>query len=223
MSEKTTISDIATYAAIHKPAKSKAAAWEALRAVIVGDGTHEQLATLYRYFEPKATPAKLATDDFAWCAAAVEKGGHRDYLENIYCDGQGNLIATDGYRIHVATFDGAEGYYTPHGQLMVAATDKWTFANWERAMPDETERFLWYRCLSEVFTVSGGDKPLEAYELADGMLVDRSRWDAATAGRETAVYCVTSKGSWDSILLPDLGEGRMATIMSLDLNKVRKI
>lgn len=216
-----TISEIATYAAIYKPKKNKAAAWSALKSVIAGDGTHEQLATLYRYFEPKATPAQLADNDFAWCASAVEKGGTRDHIENVYCDGKGNLVATDGYRIHVATFDGAKGYYTPRGQLMEGTTDKWTFPDWNRAMPDETERLLWYRCLSEVFATNNDGR--EAYGLADGTLVDRSLWDAAVAGQETAVYCVTSKGSWNQILLPDLGAGRSATVMSLDLNKVRKI
>ena len=218
----TTVSDIATYAAIHKPAKNKAAAWSALQSVIVGDGTFEQLATLYRYFEPKATPAQLADDDFAWCAAAVEKGGHRDYLENVYCDGKGKLVATDGQRIHVATFDGAEGYYTPRGQLMEGATDEWTFPDWARAIPDETERLLWYRCLSEVFAIKGA-KALEAYELADGTLVDRSLWDAAVAGRETAAYCLVPKDGFNQILLPDLGEGRSATVMSLNPKKVSKI
>lgn len=220
----TTISDIATYAAIHKPAKNKAAAWSALQSVIIGDGTFEQLATLYRYFEPKATSAQLADDDFAWCAAAVSKDDTRLYIQNIYCDGEGNLIATDGQRIHVATFGGAEGYYTPRGQLLKGATGKWTFPDWRRAIPDpdETERLLWYRCLSEVFAIKGATA-LEAYELADGTLVDRSLWDAAVAGRETTAYCLVPNGNFTQILLPDLGSGRSATVMSLNLRKVQKV
>lgn len=216
----TTISEISTYAAAHKPKKSKAAAWTALQAVIVGDVTPANLATLYRYFEPKATSAQLADNDFAWCSAAVEKGGHREYIENMYCDGQGNLIATDGNRMHVATFDGVEGYYTPQGHLMEGATDNWTFPNWERVMPDETERLLWYRCLSEVFAT---DEGCEAYELPDGTLVNRAFWDAAVTGRETVEYCVTGKDRYSQLLFPDLGEGRTATLMSLNPDKVRKI
>lgn len=220
----TTLSDVATYAALYKPAKSKAAAWAALQSVMAGDGTVEQFATLYRYFEPKATSAQLATDDFAWCAAAVETTGKRAYLENIYCDGHGHLVATDGRRLHVATFNGKMGYYTPHGQLMEGATNKWTFPEWTRLIPAETERLHWYACLSEIFAVKDEDGKLrEAYELADGTLVDRSQWDVAIAGRDMVAYCTLLGGKSTPVLLPDLGGGRRALVVPLDPNKVRKV
>lgn len=228
----TTISDIATHAALYKPAKSKAAAWKALQSVIVGDGTFEQLATLYRYFEPKATSAQLAENDFAWCATAAMGTNGRPQMANAYCDGRGVLIGVNGLSIHVGSFDGIKGYYDAQGQFIEKATDKWTFPKWRELIPAETERLTWYAILSQVITIQslvGGGGPREAYQLADGTFVYRAQWNAAVAGRDTALYCVPAPdtgGAGDTIckiLLPDLGEGRFALVVGLDPAKVRVV
>lgn len=228
----TTISDIATYAALNKPSKSKVAAWKALQSVIVlaGDGPLEPLATLYLYFQPKATPAQLAENDFAWCASAAQDTNGRPQMANAYCDGQGRLIGLSGMSIHMGSFDGEAGYHDAQGELIRNATDKWQFPKWRELIPAETYRLTWYTIMSPVLTIMVDRAgPREAYQLEDGTFVYRDLWNAAVAGRDTALYCApapdtdASGGDIRKVLLPDLGGGRSALVVGIDPAKVQVV
>lgn len=92
---------------------------------------------LLTYFAP-AIPAKPKTT-FQWVAKACGKKDIRFYLNSVYCDG--NLVATDGRRLHIAySVEHEHGYFEPRTQIKENIST--TFPNYSRIMPKEDYKDL---------------------------------------------------------------------------------
>lgn len=101
-----------------KPTRKEAAAFlkaEALRAFNEGDESlMHDLAYLYHYFAPKASPKALlkraSTDPWSWVQTAVAKKDVRLYLNHMYvCSDTKNytgkaLCGCDGHRLHIVHY-----------------------------------------------------------------------------------------------------------------------
>lgn len=95
-----------------------------------------RLAELYAYFMP-ALPKK-PKDDFGWVALAVGKEGSRPYLGYVYVDG-GQMVATDGYRMHVADAGEFEpGFYHPVTRERCAVDFK--YPEYKRVIPEASRK-----------------------------------------------------------------------------------
>lgn len=95
-------------------------AFESLTAIIeLADGNADhtidgstvirQLADLYTFFMPPIAKPKTAEQ---WVAQAMAKNDVRYYLNSLYVTYRDDLVATDGYRLHIMpVLDLAHGFY----------------------------------------------------------------------------------------------------------------
>ena len=87
--------------------------------------------SLLNYFAPSAP--KTPRDSFEYCAKAV--ADHHDvraYLRYVYVEG-GDIVATDGHRMHYGTTDLTDGFYDPKTRLPVDVSHK--YPEWRRIVP----------------------------------------------------------------------------------------
>ena len=133
MNKQEKLNTIATLAHMRKV--KKAAAFDHVRDLInqldLEDGTSAfMLADLYAYFQP-ATPAKPKSA-IHWISKAQGVKDVRYYLNHLYAKG-GDLVATDGHRLHITRSSTlAEGFYNPQGDAVEVSAK---YPDYERVIP----------------------------------------------------------------------------------------
>ena len=141
MSNKT----LAAYAAdmersgIRKPTKAKAQ--HSLRSIFedhadqLSDDALFHLGQLYRHFMPPAPRAPKTLEQ--WAAKAAGKKDVRYFLNYVYADPAGYLVATDGHRMHVMDLpEGMRpGYYCPKTLEWLQDHEEWRYPDWQRIIP----------------------------------------------------------------------------------------
>lgn len=100
---------------------NKTTAWDALLSVISSEQFDESkegdIGILYQFFMPPA-PTKNPKSAADWLQLATGKKDIRDYLNEIYSDGE-NVYGADGHRVHVAYgLAWPKGYYNRAGLLI---------------------------------------------------------------------------------------------------------
>ena len=123
------------------------------------------VAQLYAHFIP--TPAGKPKTVDAWIRKAINKGDVREYLQYVYVTENGNMVATDGHRLHVGYGAGegmAPGFYDNAGNLVEIGQ---RFPNWERILPNPVNlRFCELdQIQTEVIETGQHDKFKFAYKL----------------------------------------------------------
>lgn len=93
------------------------------------------LGQLYRHFMPPAPRAAKTLEQ--WVAKAAGKKDVRYYLNYLYADPAGYLVATDGHRMHVIDLpEGMQpGYYCPKTLERLHDTEEWRYPDWQRITP----------------------------------------------------------------------------------------
>lgn len=87
--------------------------------------------SLLNYFAP-AVP-KTSRDSFEYCAKAVaDDRDIRTYLRYVYVE-NGDIVATNGHRMHYGKTDLANGFYDPKTRLPVDISMK--YPEWRRIIP----------------------------------------------------------------------------------------
>ena len=124
---------------IRKPTKTKAQ--HSLRSIFedhadqLSDDALFHLGQLYRYFMPPAprTPKTLEQ----WAAKAAGKKDVRYFLNYVYADPAGYLVATNGHRMHVMDLpEGMRpGYYCPKTLEWLQDHEEWRYPDWQRIIP----------------------------------------------------------------------------------------
>ena len=84
---------------------------------------------LVNYFSPPL--AKKPKTAFQWVALAAAKKDVREYLKYVYVTDQGEMVASDGERMHYAPTDIPGGFYCPKTGLKVNVDLKFP-ENWQR-------------------------------------------------------------------------------------------
>lgn len=80
-----------------------------------------ELDSLINYFAPPL-PTK-AKDVFGWVAKAAAVSDIRECLQFVYVK-DGNIVATDGARIHRGKTELPDGYYDPKTRLILSSMDR---------------------------------------------------------------------------------------------------
>jgi len=175
----STINKIATLATRQRFKTSRADAYQIVTGAIENGGvlSDDDMANLYAFFLPNIPKNK---NDFQWVYSAVATD-HRYYLNYVYVT-DGEMVATDGIRLHVASTDLADGFYDKaETRVDVDAT----FPDYKRVIPAPKQPYTWIAEYCEV--IDGGDKK-QMYRLANGAGVNKRLWDAATQGAPIVDY-----------------------------------
>ena len=195
---------------------NKADAQETLRAL--ADQYPEalpDLAGLYAYFMP--TKSKTAKTAFDWVAQAAAVKDCREYLNFVYVTAEGDMVATDGHRLHRAPAPASllPGYYDPRNGDWVHGPDFAKYPDYARVLAD-AEKGASTLYLEDPLTVGETDLGHPVYLLRpDG---DRAAFqikylDAALAGMPTPAARL--RDSKCPVVLRD-GD-RLAVVMPIQL------
>lgn len=136
-----TVNELASKAATITHRVNKKACLDIVEDIALNNLSKPQLqsrcAELYSYFIPKP-PAKAKTvEDWVW--KAVAKKDIRWYLEQAYAHENGDLVATDGHRLHIFHNSGYEpGYY--NAQMLPISIDA-RFPNYQAVVPSKGTPF----------------------------------------------------------------------------------
>ena len=173
------------------------------------------LAGLYAYFMP--TKPKTAKTAFDWVAQAAAVKDCRAHLNWVYVTAEGDMVATDGHRLHRAPAPASllPGYYDPRNGDWVHGPDFAKYPDYARVLAD-AEKSASTLYLEDPLTVGETDLGHPVYLLRpDG---DRAAFqikylDAALAGMPTPAARL--RDSKCPVVLRD-GD-RLAVIMPIQL------
>lgn len=141
-----------------KPSKSDAQNYiEAIYNNTDDSQEREQLASLYKYFQP--TLPRKCKNIFNWVAKARSKDKCRHYITQSYCR-KGNIYATNGHVMYIYTtserrFSEYEGYIDEKGNKIEFNA---TFPDVERVIP---ERNLKYSFSMDDINIIKDDKGIQ--------------------------------------------------------------
>ena len=168
---------------IRKPTKVKAQ--HSLKSIFeehadqLSDDALFHLGQLYRYFMPAAprTPKTLEQ----WVAKAAGKKDVRYYLNYVYADPAGFLVATNGHRMHVMDLpEGMKpGYYCPKTLEWLQDHEEWRYPDWQRIMPTPARWLLQRLDISTWAVDEIEDKAV--YRMPDGVALNKQYVDEALA------------------------------------------
>jgi len=163
----------------------KAEAQNALKVIFenhaeqLSDDALFHLGQLYRHFMPPAPRAAKTLEQ--WVAKAAGKKDVRYYLNYVYADPAGCLVATDGHRMHVIDLpEGMQpGYYCPKTLERLHDTEEWRYADWQRIVPTPTTQELQPLDVSAWAVDEIQGKPV--YRMPDGAALNKQYVDEALA------------------------------------------
>lgn len=131
--------------------------------------------------------------DLTWVAKAAHQGdpGKRPEKQLLYSDGHGNLIATDGQRMHIAPTTLPHGYYSPQGEPVEDPA---------RGLPDHQNTIQKFGCagsremsFADVSVIDRGDEGTRKYLIPGGCIVNAGHFDEATNGTDHFRACISEK------------------------------
>lgn len=142
------------------------------------------LDALINYFSPPVP--KEPRDAFDWVAKAVSDDRDvRKYLRYVYVE-DGEMVATNGHRMHIAKTELPNGFYDPRTRLLVDTDAK--YPDYKRVIPKlekmecDTGRKCWITSAmqlrgKEVFYVTIGDVAINKMYLDEAMAtLDGVHW-----------------------------------------------
>jgi hypothetical protein len=202
-----TLNEIATLATRQQFKTSRSDAYLIITHAIEDGGVLSEydMANLYSFFIPTTPKNK---NDFQWVHSAITTTKDtRYYLKYVYVI-DGEMVATDGHRMHIAETDLENGFYDKAGvKVEVDAT----FPNYKRVIPKDGTPFSWVAEYCEV--IENGGAPL-IYKLPNGAGVNKKYWDAATQGASVVDFDAVDKTSPIKI---ELTGSRFAVVMPMAL------
>ena len=168
---------------IRKP--KKAEAQNALKSIFeehadqLSDDALFHLGQLYRHFMPPAPRAPKTLEQ--WAAKAAGKKDVRYFLNYVYADPAGYLVATNGHRMHVIDLpEGMRpGYYCPKTLEWLHDVEEWRYPDWQRIIPRPGTLPL-HRL--DISTWTGDEIQGKAvYRMPDGVALNKQYVDEALA------------------------------------------
>jgi len=198
------VNEIATLATkLHKKTNRKEA-YDIVRSAIENDGVLDQyaLANLYSFFIPNTPKVKT---DFQWVHTAISTEATRYYLNYVYV-ADGEMVATDGHRLHLAKTELENGFYDKAGNKVEVDA---TFPDYHRVIPEPAKPYSWVAAHCEVREI--GDNGL-AYILTNGAGVNKKYWDIASQGADVVDFDMADEAT---PLRMDFENGRLAVVMPM--------
>ncbi len=174
------------------------------------DSMRDQLAAAYKAYIPAATKKPKNVFDWVYMARGTEQT--RPYLNFVWSDGEGNIVATDGHRLHLARMDLVRGFYD--GQCKPVDYDG-TFPDFWRVIPEDHPQTVDFNGCELVnigktiaYKHNGGT-------LDGGITVNKQYIDAANS-MGASVFSYPSKDSMAfKACKAQWPDGRVAVVMGL--------
>ena len=170
----------------------------------------KELGMLYAYFMPPMP--KSAKSNFAWVAKACNpKDVSRPFSCYVFATDNGELVATEGPRLHLSKSEGREpGYYHPKTEEKV--NEEFIYPDFRRVIPDKEGRILTELKLSDLETIELGKTLFLVIENEHGKTAFNKKYilDAANGDDTPSVYI--EQNERPRILLIEKGEQK-AVIM----------
>ena len=169
----------------------------------------EEYAKIYAHFIKKIKSSG-SKDPFDWCRLAVSREKTRPNIMHVYVDG-GQMVATDGRRVHVAPTNLPDGFYDAAGNRIEDAAYLGTFpAQWRQIIEVPAD--------SESITLDLDAASLEIdgkhETLAWGDLILNRRYLTDAIGVAKSVTIRRRPGNPTKIFI-DLGDERKAVVAAM--------
>jgi len=202
------INDISTLAA-NKKKPNKNDAFAILKDAIENGMTEASASSLYAFFLPSPTKAKVKEDAFKWVSLAQGINDMRRHIQYIHVEASW-VVGTDGHRVHVSpnTESLSEGFYDASG-----AKIEWkeVFPDWKRLFPADFNNRK--RVNPEDFkegTHVIGKKDMRVMEV-DGVVINEKYFKEMVAYKPDEVVCYIGR---DDIIF-EWEDGSKGKIMAI--------